>query len=84
MASEKRNSDHATKLHFSAGSVFGEQCPPNPQGDIPNRKAASAAVVWVSAPVQIAVKLISQIRCQPDANSEQKLKKSSSAKFAND
>jgi hypothetical protein len=36
------------------------------------------------APVQIAVKPISETRCQPEANSEQKRKKCPSAKFGND
>jgi hypothetical protein len=46
-------------------------------GDIPTRKATSAGVTFVLGPVQIAVKPISQTRCQPDANREQKTKKES-------
>jgi hypothetical protein len=38
----------------------------------PRSEAAPAGAIGVLTPVQIAVKPISQTRCQPDANTEHK------------
>lgn len=56
-------SDRVSRLDpFSVGGV-----PHNPPGGIPDGEAASAGVIRVLAPVEIALKPISQTRCQPDS-----------------
>jgi acetate kinase len=64
MASEKSNSDHATK--------YNSRLDPHSSDGVPHSEAASAGIIGVLAPLPITVKPISQTRCQPGASSEQK------------
>jgi hypothetical protein len=66
MASEKTNSEQATK--------YISRMDPFPASGVPPCEAAPGGAIGVLTPAQVKVKPISQTRCQPDANSEQRRK----------